>query len=340
MGKRIVACAVFAFVTATSAAAERPLQVVTTLPDLASIVRSVGGDAVVVEALVKGTEDPHFVEARPSFVKLLHQADLFVQAGLDLESSWVTPLLRNARNPSVLPSAKGYLDASQAIQPLEVPGHTLTRAMGDVHQYGNPHYLLDPLNGRKVAALIRDKLTELRPSNAAQFQEGYQRFSHALDERLVGPILATKYPVDKLAALYARGKLIAFLTEQGETQALGGWLGKLAPLYGMQAVDEHNLWPYFTERFGFRVFGHFEPKPGVPPTTQHLMGLVEGMQRNGVKLVFTTPYFDPRHARLVADTAGARIVPLAHQVGARPNTDDYLAMFDYNVNALLQAAKR
>ena len=315
----------------------KPLQVCATVPDLGNLVREVGGDRVSVTVFAKGTEDPHFVEAKPSFIKALSQCDLYVQTGMDLEIGWAPVLLQNSRNGAVLPGGRGFLDASTVIAPLEVPTGPVDRSMGDVHPLGNPHYLLDPLNGFKVARLIRDKLIELRPDHKAYFDNRYASFSKRLGVALVGEKLARKYDVEKLALLSERGRLGAFLAGQGEEALLGGWLGLMLPHYGSKAVDDHNVWPYFTRRFGIHVIGHLEPKPGVSPTTSHLRMLVDRMRVEGVKAVLAVPYYDPRHARFISEHTGARVVNLANQVGAREGADDYLRMFDYNIRQLTAA---
>lgn len=315
----------------------RPIQACATVPDLGSLVREVGGDRVSVTAFAKGMEDPHFVEAKPSFIKALSQCDLYIQTGMDSEIGWAPVLLQNARNGAVLPGGRGFLDASAVIAPLEVPTGPVDRSMGDVHPLGNPHYLPDPVNGLKVARLIRDKLIELRPNHKTYFDERYAAFSKRLRTALVGEKLAAKYDVEKLALLFERGRLGAFLKQQGDEALLGGWLGLMLPHYGAKSVDDHNIWLYFTRRFGIQLIGHMEPKPGIPPTTGHLRALVQRMKVEGVKAVMTVPYYDPRHARFISENTGARVVNLANQVGAREGTDDYLAMIDYNVRQLVAA---
>jgi len=323
-----------------SSAAE-PLRVVATVPDLGSIAKSIGGDQVTVTSIARGTEDPHFVEAKPSLIRALNQADLYLQVGMGLESGWAPLLLENARNPRVLPGAPGYLDASTVVTPLEVPRETVTRAMGDVHAQGNPHYLLDPVEGLKAAALIRDRLIALRPEQQEYFTQRYSDFAEALATDLVGADLATQYGSNdtiKLARLYRHGRLEPYLQGRGELERLGGWLGQLSVYRGTEAVDDHNMWPYFANSFGLAIVGHMEPKPGVPPTTRHLGALIERMRSDDVGLILTSAYYDPRHARFISQNTGARVVPLAHQVGARPGTDGYLAMIDYNVRQLVDAA--
>ncbi len=319
--------------------AARPIQVCATVPDLGSLTREVGGDQVSVTVFAKGPEDAHFLEPKPSFIKALSQCDLYIQAGMDLEIGWVPNLLQNARNGAVSPGGRGFLDASSVITPLEVPTGPVDRSMGDVHPLGNPHYLVDPLNGLRVARLIRDKLIELRPSQKSYFEERYVSFSRRLGEALVGEKLARKYDVEKLALLFERGRLEAFLKGQGEASLLGGWLGLMLPYYGTKVVDDHNTWPYFARRFGIQIIGHLEPKPGIPPTTGHLRALVERMRVEGVKAVLASPYYDPRHAQFISENTGARVVNLAHQVGGREGTGDYLSMIDYDVRQLAAALR-
>jgi ABC-type Zn uptake system ZnuABC Zn-binding protein ZnuA len=324
--------------TAAPAAAE-PLRVVATVPELGALVRAVGGDLVSVTVLAKPTEDAHFVEAKPSYVKALSEADLYVQVGLDLEAGYAPVLLNGARNPHLLAGQPGHVDASRAIAPLDVPTGQVDRSMGDVHPAGNPHYLLDPLNGLKVAALLRDELTALRPAEGAAFAANYERFRQQLDDALVGPALASKYGGEKLARLAEYGKLLPFLQQQGDAAALGGWLGALAPYRGVKAVDDHPIWTYFAHRFGIDIVGHLEPKPGVPPTTRHLQEIVELMKADHVPLVLAASYYDPRHADFVAAQTGAQVVRMANQVGSRPGTDEYVGMIGYDVDQVVAALR-
>jgi zinc/manganese transport system substrate-binding protein len=316
-----------------------PLKVCATVPDLGDLARQVGGEDVAVTVFARGPEDPHFMEARPSFLRELSRADLFILVGLDLEIGWAPSLWQNARNGRVLPGTPGFLDASTAIKPLDIPAGLIDRAMGDVHPYGNPHYLLDPVNGLKVARAIRDRLTTLRPAKKETFSGRYEAFAKKLHAALAGEQLAAKYDAEKLAVLAEHGKLEGFLKEQGQSNLLGGWLGRLAPFRGGSVVADHNLWPYFAARFGLKVAGFFEPKPGIPPTTAHLTQLVGIMQAQNVRAVLTVPYFDRRHAAFVAEKTGARIAAVVHQSGAAPDAGDYLAMVEHNVREVERALR-
>jgi ABC-type Zn uptake system ZnuABC Zn-binding protein ZnuA len=254
-----------------------------------------------------------------------------------LEIGWAPVLLQNARNGKVLPGASGYLDVSTVITPLEIPTAPVDRSMGDVHPLGNPHYLPDPLNGLRAARLIRDKLSELQPSNAQYFTEQYASFHQRLGTAMVGEALAQKYDFEKLALLAEHGRLVDFLKSQGEEALLGGWLGMMRPYYGAKVVTDHNMWPYFAHRFGLQIVDYLEPKPGIPPTTQHLNEVINLMKRDSVKVVLAAAYYDPRYAQFVSENTGAKIVNMANQAGARPGTDDYISMVDYNVRQLVAA---
>lgn len=278
-----------------------PLRVCATVPDLGDLVRRVGGDEVSVTVFAKGTDDPHFLDAKPGFIRDLSRADLYVEVGLELEVGWAPVLLQNARNARVLPGQPGHLDASAAIAPLEVPTGQVDRSMGDVHASGNPHYLVDPECGRAVARLVRDRLVVLRPEAADGFRQRYDAFEQELRE------------------------------------AEGRWRGALEKAQGTSVVVDHNMWPYFARRYGLDVVAYLEPKPGLPPTTRHLADVVQTMKQRQVGLVLASPYFDTRHADFVARATGARIVPLAHQVGARPGVDTYLDLINYNVEQLRAA---
>jgi ABC-type Zn uptake system ZnuABC Zn-binding protein ZnuA len=317
----------------------RPLQVAVTIPDLGSLVREIGGDQVAVTVFAKGTEDPHFIEAKPSFIKALSEADLFVETGMELEMGWAPVLLQNARNATVLPGARGFLDTSTVITPLDLPSGPVDRSQGDVHPAGNPHYLLDPINGLRVARLIQDKLIELRPERRQYFVDRYAGFRRRLGAALVGEALAKTYDVEKLALLFEAGKLSDFLKGQGEESLLSGWFGLMLPYRGAKVVADHNMWPYFARRFGISVIGFLEPKPGLPPTTRHLNELIESMRAQGVKIILANPYFDQRFGQFVAERTGAQVVRMAHMVGARPATDDYIAMIDYDVRQLAGALR-
>jgi ABC-type Zn uptake system ZnuABC Zn-binding protein ZnuA len=334
---RIIRWVFIAAGTSVTVVQAAPLRVCATTPDLGSLATTIGGTEVEVSVFARGTEDPHFLEARPSFIKSLSQAQLLLVNGLDLEVGWLPPLLAGARNAAVQPGGRGYFDASRFVEPLEVATGTIDRAAGDVHPYGNPHYLLDPVNGLEVAEAIRDTLERLRPGARQGFTDRFEAFRARLGTLMLGERLGAKYPVDKVAELHALGKLDAFLEAQHETALLGGWFGALRGARGTKVVADHGVWPYFARRFGIDIVELLEPRPGYPPTTKHLQALIERMRTDHVRLILAAAYYDPRHARFVAEHSGATVVSMANQPGVRPGTDDYLGMIDYDVRAVATA---
>ena len=321
----------------TGVAHAQPLKVCATVPELGSLVQEIGCDRATVTVFAKGTEDPHFLIPKPSYIKALSTCDVYIQGGLDLEVGWAPRLLQNARNPDILPGGRGYIDASVAITPLGVPTVTIDRSMGHVHALGNPHYLLDPLNGLRVARLLRDRLSAMHPGSADYFSQRYQDFRYRLGTALVGETLFNKYDFEKLAVLAERGRLGTFLKSQREESLLAGWLGQLSPYRGSKVVSDHQGWPYFAQRFGLDIVERLESLPGVLPTTQHLNEVITLMKAQGVKVVLATAYYDPRYAQFVSENTGAAVVHMAHQPGARPDTGSYLSMVDYNIKQLTAA---
>ncbi|MCB9885203.1 MAG: zinc ABC transporter substrate-binding protein [Planctomycetes bacterium] len=314
-------------------------EVVATTGDVAALCRAVGGDAISVTCLSRAGEDPHFVAARPSMTRTLAGAELLVETGRELEIGWLPVLVQQCRNAVVQPGAVGRFVAADHVPALGVPSGTVDRRDGDVHAGGNPHFLLDPLCGLLVARALRERFATLWPSEAEAYTARLDTFERQLAVAMVGEKVATRYGNDaeKLARLFAAGKLPALLKAQGDLEDFGGWFAAMNPLRGARVVAEHDLWPYFAERFGVSVIGFFEPKPGVAPTARHLADLVERMRHDHVAAILSVPYFSPRHAAAMAERTGARIASMEHQPGARGSTGDYLAFVDWNVRAVVGA---
>jgi zinc/manganese transport system substrate-binding protein len=302
MVKHIIVLAL-AFVGILPPTASAELKVITTTQDLAALVTEIGGDKVSVEALARGYQDPHFVEAKPSFVLKLHSADLLVVVGRELEVSWLPSLITQSRNSKIQPGGPGYLDASLTARILDVPSGPITRAMGDVHPQGNPHYWLDPANGRRIAKAIQDKLTELSPGDAAYFAQRYASFHKRLAD------------------------------------AEHAWNTAIEPLRGTRIVTYHRSWTNFAEAFGLQVVGYVEPKPGIPPSPAHTLALVQEMKRQGIKVILVEPYFDLRTPNAIARDTGARVLVLPPSVGGVKEATDYIRLFDYSVNLLVTTLK-
>ena len=286
-----------------SAFAASKLKVVTATTDLAALAEEVGGDRISVDSIARGYQDPHFVEAKPSFLLKLRQADLLVVVGLQLEIGWLPPLITQCGNSRVQVGAPGYLDASQFAEILEIPTGIITRAMGDVHPLGNPHYWLDPENGRRIARGIQTKLAEMRPADAAYFEERFQSFSQRL------------------------------------TAAEKVWDEEMKPLHGLKVVTYHRSWPNFTKRFGLDVVDYVEPRPGIPPSPKHTVELIQLMKRENIKMILVEPYFDLKTPNAVARETGARVLVLLPSVGGEKEVTAYFKLFDYDIGLLTRAYK-
>jgi zinc/manganese transport system substrate-binding protein len=284
--------------------ADAEIKVVTTTEDLSAIVREVGGDKVSVEPIARGYQDPHFVEPKPSFIIRLHNADLLVVVGRELEVAWLPPLITQSRNAKINPGAPGYLDASLTATIVDLPTGQITRAMGDVHPQGNPHYWLHPDNGRKVAKAVQNKLTELSSGDAAYFAQRYADFDRRLSE--------------------------------GEKR----WKAAMANYKGLKIVTYHRSWTNFANEFELEVIGYVEPRPGIPPSPAHTLTLIEEMKRQNVKIILVEPYFDLKTPNAIARDSGATVLVMPPSVGGVGDVKDYIQLFDYNVNLLLSAIKK
>jgi zinc/manganese transport system substrate-binding protein len=293
-----IAAALFA---ARPASAASKLNVVTSTQDLASLTQEVGGDRVEVNFIGRGYQDPHFVEPKPSFLLLLRRADLLISVGLQLEIGWLPPLITQCGNGKIQVGAQGYLEAAQFAQILEIPTTQVTRAMGDVHPLGNPHYWLDPENGRRIARGIAGKLGELRPADVAYFQQRLQAF------------------------------------EQRLTQEEQKWDDLMKPFHGRKVVTYHRSWPNFLKRYELISAGEIEPRPGIPPSPGHTLELISMMKRDNVKIILVEPYFDRKTPDSIARATGGQVVVLLPSVGGEKEVTDYFKLFDYDLGLLARA---
>ena len=291
------------FIGSLTAAAD-PLQVVTTIPDFAAITKEVGGSEVEVIAMAKGYQDPHFVEPKPSLLMDLRNADLLEVVGLELEMGWLPPLLSQSRNPRIMPGGTGYLDLSRGVEILDRPKGTVDRSMGDIHAMGNPHYWIEPGNAIRVAAQINNKLAELRPEKADEFNMRYLDFKLRVNE------------------------------------AHRKWNEIMKPFAGTKIVTYHNSWPNFVRRYDLDVVDYVEPKPGVPPSPAHTFQLIRKMKKEGVRLIVVEPYFDLKTPTSIAEKTGASVIVLYPSVGGKEGLDDWISLYDSNIRALAAAMKR
>jgi len=284
-----------------SAQAAGKIQIVTATSDLAALAQEVGGDRVEVESIARGYQDPHFVEAKPSFLLKLRRADLLIVVGLELEIGWLPPLINQSGNPRIQVAGPGYFDASRFAEILEIPRGIVTRAEGDVHPLGNPHYWLDPANSQRIAKGVADRLSEMRPADASYFEQRYQAFTKRL---------------------------------QDEDQK---WVAEMKPYAGRKVVTYHRSWPNFAKHFDLDVVGYIEPRPGIPPTPSHTLELIQMMKRENIKIIMVEPYFDLKTPKAIARDTGAQVVVMMPSVGGEKEITDYFKLFDYDI-ALLKKA--
>ena len=287
----------FAGIVGISSLATAQLRVVATTPDLASLAREIGGNRVSVVALAKPTEDPHFVDAKPSHIVTLNRADALIEGGAELELGWLPPLLENSRNSKISAGAPGRIVASEGIRMLEIPS-SFDRSKGDVHSLGNPHFLIDPVNVKIIARNIASHFSQIDPRSAATYQANLAKFNATLDQK------------------YA------------------AWQKQLAPYRGSRIVTYHKDFVYLADRFGLSIVDELEPKPGIAPSPAHLAQVIGKMRSSGAKLILVQPYQNRKTAETVARQTGGLVIDAPQQPGAAPNTSSYFDMMDNLVNAL------
>jgi zinc/manganese transport system substrate-binding protein len=286
---------------ASSQAALAKLNVIATTPDFGAVAAAIGGDEISLTTLAKPTEDPHFVDAKPSFIVKLNRADALIEGGAELEAGWLSALLDQSRNPKLAAGAPGHIACSQGIQLLEVPA-TLDRSKGDIHAAGNPHFLTDPANARMVAQRIAGAFAQLDPKAAENYRANLKKFEERLDSKLAE------------------------------------WEKLMAPFKGEQVVAYHDSWPYFARRFGLKMDLFLEPKPGIPPTPVHLADVILKMRTEHIHAILVEPYQNRKTAQTVAAETGATAVEVSQFPGGMKGTEgDYITLIDQVVRSVAQA---
>lgn len=278
------------------------IKVVTTLTDLKSIAELIGGDKVSVTSIATGYQNPHFVDPKPSYIMNLSRANLFVTVGLDLETGWSPQLLTSSRNPKIQKGAAGYVDASENIPLLQVPS-SANRGEGDIHIYGNPHYWLDPLNGKIIARNIANGLERVDPANKSYYEANLKAFNDKIDAKMKE------------------------------------WAAKMAPFKGSPIIAYHNEWVYFETRFGLHIVDFMEPKPGIPPTPSQLVKVIDEVKSNKIKVIISSPYFTTSSSDVVAKQTGVKVLTLATSVSAFDSIKNYFDLFDYDIAQLTAVLK-
>jgi len=278
------------------------IKVVTTTTDMKSIAELIGGDKVSVLSIATGYQNPHFVDPKPSYIISLSNADLFVTVGLDLETGWSPQLLTSSRNTKIQKGSAGYVDASTGIGLLQVPS-SANRAEGDIHIYGNPHYWLDPFNGKVIARNIANGLERVDPANKSFYEANLQAFFARIDSKMKE------------------------------------WQVRMAPFRGSKIIAYHNEWVYFETRFGLDIVDFMEPKPGIPPSPSQLVKVIKEVKANTIKVIISSPYFTTSSSDVVAKQTGVKVLTLATSVGAFDPVKNYFDLFDYDIIQLTAALK-
>jgi zinc/manganese transport system substrate-binding protein len=295
--------ALVALMLAIAPGAARKLRVVATTNDLKWAVEQIGGKNVEVVALMHPLQNPHTVQPRPSFIVQLNRADLLVRIGLDYEETWLPPLVEESRNPKIRRGGVGDVDASIGIPLLEIPQGRVTREQGEVHIFGNPHYWLDPENMKIIARNIANGLRRIDPANADEYERNLKRLERLMDDLL------------------------------DETLKLA------APLRGEKFVAYHTTWSYLANRYGFRIIGYLEPKPGIPPSASHLADLIVRMRQEKVKVIVKEPFYENRIPNMVAQRTGAKVVEICPTVGGEPDTETYPKLLRHILTKLVNAVQ-
>lgn len=296
-------CLYILVIMSWASVAQAKVNIVASTPEIGALAQEIGKDKVEVLSIAKPTEDPHFVDAKPGFIVKLSKADMLIEAGMHLEIGWLPNLVLSARNPKILVGKPGYLLASNAISPLEIPDPSMDRSMGDIHPMGNPHYMLDPLNGKIVATRICEQLCQIDAANSNYYKENLENFTKRLEMKM------------------------------------SEWQRTLKPFRGTKIVTYHKTFSYFAKRFNLNVVGTLEPKPGIPPSPTHINNLIPMMKNEGVTLIVIEPFREHKTPEFVASHTGAKLVILPIMVGGIKGVNDYIALFDYNINQIVSALK-
>jgi zinc/manganese transport system substrate-binding protein len=294
---------IFALISLFQSLAAAKIRVVTTTTDLAAITAEIGKDQVLVESIAKGYQDPHFVDAKPTYMIKLNQADLLVTVGLELEVGWLPPLLNGARNANLLEGRPGYIEGFKGIHLLEIPSSQVDRSLGDIHPFGNPHYWLDPENGKIIARNIAEGLTRVSPAREGFFKKNLEEFNNHLDRKIKE------------------------------------WDHWMFPFRGMKIVTYHRSWSYFVHHFGLNVVGEVEPLPGIPPSPSSLAKLADDMVKENIKVILMEPFYPDNGPEFIARKTGAKVVILPSSVGGKEEIKTYSDLFEFDLKRFIEVLK-
>ncbi len=271
------------------------VRVVTSTTDLADIVKTIGGDRVTVTSIARGNQDPHYVEVLPSYMIKVRKADLYFMVGMELDL-WAQQIIDGSRNRKIV-----VVDCSMEINKMEIPTGTVDASMGDIHRFGNPHYWLDPQNGKRIASLIAQKLSNAAPKSSELFYQNLDAFNLQLDNAIID------------------------------------WEKRFVNLRGKKLIYYNNSWPYFSNRFGLDTVGFLEPKPGITPSPSKLNQIIQLIETETIQVIASETYFSDRAPKFIASKTGVKTVQLAQSVGALAGADSYINLFETNLNLLIKA---
>ena len=288
---RHLSCALLLLVSSGDA----KLKVITSTTDLKNIAEIIGGDRVTVTSIARSGQDPHFVEILPSYMLKVKRGDIYLKIGMELDV-WSDPIINGARNRKLT-----VVDCSKQIEAREVPTDKIDASMGDIHRFGNPHYWLDPENGKIIASTIAQALATTDPEGNDYYATNLRNFLATIDESMTR------------------------------------WQDKFAALAGVKIVLYHNSWPYFTSRFGLQTVAFIEPKPGVSPSPAHLNRLINIIADDDIVAIASASYFSDKAPAFISEKTGVPVVKLAQSTGALPGTESWLMLFEYNLTQLKAA---
>ncbi len=288
--------------TAQTVWAAQPLNVVTTQTLFADLVKQIGGDKVTVTAIASPKYNIHFIQPKPSDVRKVSQADLYVNGGLDLEA-WSDPLLEAAGKPELFRNGQRNVDLSYGIRLLQVPGHPLSRAEGDIHAFGNPHFQTNPENSKIMTRTITDKLKEFDPANADYYEANAKAFLNKLDQKIAE------------------------------------WKSVCSQCAGKEIISYHDEVVYILDFLEMKDEQYLEPKPGIPPTPKHLVFLEEYAKSKQIKAISVATYFPRDAAEQLAKRLGVKVITIAQEPGEVAGTDDFFSFFDYNIKQISEGIK-
>lgn len=280
--------------------AHAKVKIVATLPVFAALAQEVGGDQVTVTNLARANQDPHFLDAKPSYVVDLNHADLLIFGGLDLEIGWLPPILTQARNSKILPGNPGNVNSAQGLHVLELPKVPMDRSFGDVHPLGNPHTWLDPRNAKLIAANIYQHLSQIDPPNEAYYKDRLKSFLGRLDQKLAE------------------------------------WQPSLQKLQGKKIVTYHKSFNYFADWTGLDVVDSVESKPGIPPSSKHVDELIQMIPREGVRAILMEDFYPKKVPEFLAQKANIPLLIVPTQTGD-PGLQTYFELIDYLIAAVTKA---